>query len=62
MDKNVWIYTEGLSREEIKRYHLHPVDSLEKIIRTLLAKYGHKARWAVVPDGPMVILKIATKN
>jgi nickel-dependent lactate racemase len=62
MDRNVWIYTEGLSREEIKRYHLHPVDALEEMILTLLTKHGRKARWAVVPDGPMVILKIAAKN
>jgi nickel-dependent lactate racemase len=57
MEKDVWIYTEGLSREEIIRYHMHPVDSLEGCIRKLLRKHGEGARWAVVPDGPMVILR-----
>jgi nickel-dependent lactate racemase len=59
MDKDVWIYTEGFSSEELKRYHLRPVDSIEGCIRTLLEKHGMNARWAVVPDGPMVILKLA---
>jgi nickel-dependent lactate racemase len=59
MDKDVWIYTEGFSPEELKRYHLHPVDSIEGCIRALLEKHGRNARWAVVPDGPMVILKLA---
>ena len=59
MDKDIWIYTEGFSPEELKRYHLHPVDSIEGCIRALLEKHGRNARWAVVPDGPMVILKLA---
>jgi len=58
MEKNVWIYTEGFSSEELKRYHLRPVDSVEGCIRALLEKHGTNARWAVVPDGPMVILRL----
>jgi lactate racemase len=58
MDKNIWIYTEGFSTEEIKRYHLNPVSSIEACIQNLLEKHGRDARWAVVPDGPMVILKL----
>lgn len=62
LDKDVWIYTDGLSPEEIKRYHMHPVESIPEAIRALLAKHGPNARWAVVPDGPAVIFKIAGKN
>ena len=58
MEKNIWIYTEGFSSEQLRRYHLNPVDSIEGCIRDLLKKHGEKARWAVVPDGPMVILKL----
>ena len=58
MEKNIWIYTEGFSPEELRRYHLHSVDSIEGCIRSLLEKHGEHARWAVVPDGPMVILKL----
>ncbi len=61
-DKEVWIYTDGLSSEEIKRYHMHPVQSIPETIQTLLAKHGPKARWAIVPDGPQVILKVAGHN
>jgi len=60
MEKDVWIYTEGFSTEELLRYHLRPVESIEGCIRTLLEKHGENARWAVVPDGPMVILKLKT--
>ncbi len=58
MDKNVWVYSEGFSSEELKRFHLRPVASLEECIRGLFEKHGKGARWAVVPDGPMVILKL----
>ena len=58
MEKNVWIYTEGFSAEELKRYHLRPVDSIEGCIRAFFRKHGANARWAVVPDGPMVILRV----
>ena len=54
----VWLYSEGLTAEEISRYHMTPVDSIEKAVSRLLEKYGPKARWAVVPDGPLLILKL----
>ena len=62
IDKDVWIYSDGLSTEEIKRYHMHPVKSIPETIQTLLAKHGRSARWAVVPDGPMVIIKVTGKS
>jgi nickel-dependent lactate racemase len=60
-EKQVWIYTEGLSAEALERYHLRPVDSIEACIGKLLEKHGAHARWAVVPDGPMVILRLSAK-
>jgi len=62
MDKDVWIYSDGLSTEEIKRYHMRSVKSIPETIQTLLLKHGPNARWAVVPDGPMVIFKVAGKS
>ncbi len=59
VDWNVWIYSEGFTSEELQRYHFRPVTNLEAGIRTLLDRHGPGARWAVVPDGPMVILKVA---
>jgi hypothetical protein len=53
-----WIYTDGVPREKLERYHFRCVDSVEKGVAELLARFGEKhARWAVVPDGPMLILR-----
>lgn len=57
-ERNVWIYTEGLTREDLVRYHLNPVDDPESGILGLLEKHGPLARWAVVPDGPMLVLRV----
>ena len=54
----VWLYSDGLSPEEISGYHLTPVDEIEKAIARLLERHGPKARWAVVPDGPLLILTL----
>ena len=54
-----WIYTNGIAEERLKKYHFTPVSSVEDGIRKLLNLFGPNARWAVVPDGPMCILKVA---
>jgi nickel-dependent lactate racemase len=56
-DRRVWIYTEGLPAAELERYHFRPVAEVAGGVRDLLARHGPAARWAVVPDGPMLILK-----
>ena len=58
LDHPVWLYSDGLSSDEIESYHMKPVRSLEKAITELLQKHGPQARWAVVPDGPLLILKL----
>ena len=58
MEHEVWLYTEGLTPAEVQRYHLHPTNDLEQSIRDQLKKHGPEARWAIIPDGPMVITKI----
>ncbi len=55
----VWLYSDGLKPDEIKKYHMQPVKSLEQAITDLLHKHGPDARWAVVPDGPLLILQLA---
>jgi nickel-dependent lactate racemase len=57
-DWNVRIYSDGFTPEELKRYHFQPVADVPADIRALLEKHGPGARWAVVPDGPMVILQV----
>jgi nickel-dependent lactate racemase len=58
LDRTVHVYTEGFTPEQLERFHFHPVADMARGIRALLAKHGPGARWAVVPDGPMVILRL----
>jgi nickel-dependent lactate racemase len=62
MEHDVWLYTEGLTPVEIKRYHLNPTNNLEQSIMDQLKKHGPEARWAIIPDGPMVITKLLTST
>ncbi len=57
--RTVWLYSDGLSAEELVRYHFRPVRDIGACVRDLLGKHGAGARWAVVPDGPMLILRTA---
>ena len=57
--RTVWLYSEGLPAEELARYHFRPVRDIAACVRELLDKHGAGARWAVVPDGPMLILRPA---
>lgn len=58
LGRTVHVYTEGFSREELERFHFRPVADVGAGVRALLEKHGPGARWAVVPDGPMVILRV----
>lgn len=58
LDRAVHVYTEGFTPAELERYHFRPVRDVGAGIRALLEKHGPHARWAVVPDGPMVILRV----
>jgi len=53
-----WIYTDGIDDETLKKLYFKPVHSIEKAVEELLDIFGQNASWAVVPDGPMVILKL----
>jgi len=59
LDRNVWVYSEGFSAEELARFHLRKADDVAGWVRDRLARHGPQARWAVVPEGPMVILRVA---
>ena len=58
LDRAVHVYTEGFTPAELERYHFRPVRDVGAGIRALLEKHGPHARWAVVPDGPRVILRV----
>lgn len=57
-NQTVTLFSEGLDKTTTERYHFNYSDNIEKSIQVLLNKYGSDAHWAIVPSGPMVILKI----
>ena len=59
LKNEVWIYTHGIDAATLRRFHFHPVTDLTAAVQTLLARFGAAARWAIVPDGPMLILQLA---
>lgn len=53
--KEVYLYTEGLSEEEIRHCFVTPVQDLEKTIEDVLDGYGRDAKLAVISEGPYII-------
>jgi nickel-dependent lactate racemase len=53
----IWVYSGGIAREQLEKYHFKALSSLESALAQLFARFGPDARWAVVPDGPMIILQ-----
>jgi len=59
LKNEIWLHTAGIDAETLKRFHFQPVDAVETAIEQLLQRFGRDARWAIVPDGPMLILRVA---
>lgn len=59
LKNEVWVYTHGIDPGMLRRFHFHPVSSIDRAVEELLNRFGNDARWAIVPDGPMVILQLA---
>lgn len=57
----VYLYTDGLTEEQTRAAHLHPVKDLEATVRELLAKAGPDARLLVLPEGPQTVPYVAEK-
>lgn len=51
----VYVYAGGLSEAQIKDALLIPTQSVEATLRQLLARYGSRARIAVLPEGPQTV-------
>jgi nickel-dependent lactate racemase len=58
LKKEIWVHTGGIDAETLKRFHFHPVARINDAIAQLLERFGQDARWAIVPDGPLLILKV----
>ncbi len=52
---DVYVYSDGLSDEQIQTALLRPSKNITETVETLLARYGHNAAVCVLPEGPMTI-------
>jgi nickel-dependent lactate racemase len=62
LERGIWVHSDGLPEEDLRRFHFHPVSSVEEGVAALLEKHGPNARWAVIPEGPMLILEVAREG
>jgi len=58
LKNEIWVHTAGIDAATLKRFHFRPVPHLNQAIFELLERFGPEARWAIVPDGPLLILKV----
>ena len=58
LKKEIWVHTRGIDSDTLKRFHFKPVKKINEAIAELLDRFGPDARWAIVPDGPLLILKV----
>jgi len=58
LKNEIWVHTHGIDAETLRRFHFQPVADLSAAIAKLLARFGQGARWAIVPDGPLLILQV----
>ncbi len=58
LKNEIWVHTKGIDAETLKRFHFKPAADINRAINQLLERFGQDARWAIVPDGPLLILKL----
>lgn len=59
LKNEVWVHTRGIDAATLERFHFQPVADPDAAIHSLLERFGENARWAIVPDGPLLILQVA---
>ena len=57
LKSEIWVHTKGIDAATLERFHFRSAPDLNLAITELLVRFGQKARWAIVPDGPLLILK-----
>jgi len=58
LKNEIWVHTKGIDNATLERFHFRPVSDLNLAIDQLLERFGQNARWAIVPDGPLLILTL----
>jgi nickel-dependent lactate racemase len=59
----VYVFSDGLTNDQIKRALFSPCRDIEQTVAELQARYGPKARLCVIPEGPQIIpyLQVGTE-
>ncbi|NLA57561.1 MAG: nickel-dependent lactate racemase [Firmicutes bacterium] len=52
---DVYLYTDGLTDEEVKAAHLKPCHDISALVKELVDERGGNVRICVLPEGPMTI-------
>lgn len=56
---DVYVYSDGLSDQEIEQALLTPCRDIESTVAELMAQYGPQARVCVLPEGPQTVAYVA---
>lgn len=62
LKNEIWVHTQGIDAATLERFHFKPVSDIGSAIGELLDRFGRQARWAIVPDGPLLILRLAEQD
>lgn len=57
-DHPIHLYSEGIPDDRQRRYGLSPTHDIAGTVARLLERHGRDAAWAVVPDGPLLIVRL----
>jgi nickel-dependent lactate racemase len=58
----IHLYSDGITHDEARRYGINPVDDIRTTVDSLLRKHGAHARWAIIPDGPLLVLRVKSAD
>ncbi len=61
LSREIMIKTDGLKPDWLRARGFSPVADVGKVVDALIERYGKKTRWAVIPDGPLTILRCSEK-
>src|SRR5690606_36981693 len=59
---DVFVYSDGLTDEQIAQALFTPTRNIEATVAALLTKYGTAARIAVLPEGPQTIAYVRSRE
>ncbi|NJN84779.1 MAG: nickel-dependent lactate racemase [Caldilineaceae bacterium] len=59
---DVYVYSDGLTDEQVRRALFSPTRDISMTVRNLAARYGSDARICVLPEGPLTVAYLENGN